>query len=44
GPEARFILFNFPTATTLTLATGGATVEGTIYAPRADFTDLDQSN
>lgn len=44
GPEARFILFNFPTATTLTLAPGGATVEGTIYAPRADFTDLDQSN
>ncbi|WP_027644559.1 choice-of-anchor A family protein [Salinispora oceanensis] len=44
GPEARFILFNFPTATALTLAPGGATVEGTIYAPRADFTDLDQSN
>lgn len=44
GPEARFILFNFPTATSLTLAAGGATVEGTIYAPRADYTDLDQSN
>ncbi|WP_018254466.1 choice-of-anchor A family protein [Salinispora mooreana] len=44
GPEARFILFNFPTATALTLAPNGATVEGTIYAPRADFTDLDQSN
>ncbi|TFV95369.1 collagen-binding domain-containing protein [Leifsonia flava] len=33
--QAPFILYNFPTATTVTV-TGGDSLEGTIYAPRAD--------
>ncbi|KRA12508.1 collagen-binding domain-containing protein [Leifsonia sp. Root60] len=33
--QAPYILYNFPTATTITV-TGGDSLEGTIYAPRAD--------
>ncbi|GAA2190957.1 hypothetical protein GCM10009848_41760 [Micromonospora lupini] len=44
GTQARYVLFNFPTATALTLTTGAATVEGTIYAPNASLTDLSASN
>ncbi|MFF0152742.1 collagen-binding domain-containing protein [Micromonospora sp. NPDC005203] len=44
GPQARYILFNFPTATALTLTQNAATVEGTIYAPNASLTDLSASN
>ncbi|MDR6905706.1 choice-of-anchor A domain-containing protein [Agromyces sp. 3263] len=35
GANAPFILWNFPEATSVTV-TGGATLEGTIYAPNAD--------
>ncbi|WP_244368250.1 choice-of-anchor A family protein, partial [Micromonospora echinofusca] len=44
GPQARYILFNFPTATSVTLTPDGATLEGTIYAPNATVTDLSASN
>lgn len=44
GNQARFILLNFPTATTLTLTPGAATVEGTIYAPNANLLDQSASN
>ncbi|MEU8003823.1 choice-of-anchor A family protein [Catellatospora sp. NPDC049111] len=44
GANAPFLLWNFPTATALTLATNGATLEGTLYAPRAALTDLSSSN
>ncbi|GAA0387917.1 hypothetical protein GCM10009541_33650 [Micromonospora gifhornensis] len=44
GEEARYILFNFPTATELTLTAESASLEGTIYAPNADLTDLASSN
>ncbi|WP_051704563.1 choice-of-anchor A family protein [Glycomyces sp. NRRL B-16210] len=40
---APYIIWNFPDATELTI-TGGDSVEGTIYAPRADFTDKSPSN
>lgn len=37
GPaQAYFLLWNFPTASAVTV-TGGDTLEGTIYAPRADL-------
>ncbi|CCH15815.1 conserved exported hypothetical protein [Micromonospora lupini str. Lupac 08] len=44
GPQARFILFNFPTATSVTLTDASATIEGTIYAPNADLNALTNSN
>ncbi|MEV0457686.1 choice-of-anchor A family protein [Catellatospora methionotrophica] len=44
GGNAPFILWNFPTVTTLTLAQNGATLEGTLYAPNAGLTDLSSSN
>ncbi|HEU5127760.1 MAG TPA: collagen-binding domain-containing protein [Glycomyces sp.] len=44
GVDAPYILWNFNDTTELTLLPGGATVEGSIYAPDADFTDLSISN
>lgn len=44
GTDAPYILWNFNGATELTLVPNGATVEGSIYAPDADFTDLSASN
>ncbi|SCL32442.1 conserved repeat domain-containing protein/choice-of-anchor A domain-containing protein [Micromonospora nigra] len=44
GEQARYILFNFPTATRITLPGSSATIEGTIYAPSADLVDLSASN
>ncbi|MCQ4210392.1 choice-of-anchor A family protein, partial [Streptomyces longispororuber] len=43
GAAAPYMLWNFPDATTITIADGD-TIEGTLYAPRADVTDLDASN
>ncbi|GAB3994570.1 hypothetical protein GCM10029992_09440 [Glycomyces albus] len=43
GEDAPYILWNFGDTTELTL-TGGDTVEGSIYAPNADFTDVAMSN
>ncbi len=43
GGVARYILWNFPTATTIAI-TGGNTVEGTVYAPRATITDTNSGN
>jgi choice-of-anchor A domain-containing protein len=44
GPQARFVLLNFPDATTITLPAGaGATVEGTIFAPAASLVDENSS-
>ncbi|MFJ4893817.1 collagen-binding domain-containing protein [Streptomyces sp. NPDC088788] len=43
GDQAPYILWNFPDATSITIADGDE-VEGTIYAPRATLTDLDASN
>jgi choice-of-anchor A domain-containing protein len=43
GASAPYILWNFNDATELTLA-GGDTVEGSIYAPNAAFTDLSATN
>ncbi|MEH1102364.1 choice-of-anchor A family protein [Micromonospora sp. CPCC 205561] len=44
GEQARYILFNLPTATSLTLTDDSATVEGTLYAPSADLNALTNSN
>nr|WP_191909874.1 choice-of-anchor A family protein [Microbispora cellulosiformans] len=45
GPDARYILINFPGAQEITLPAGsGATVEGTIYAPGATLIDDNASN
>ncbi|WP_196279351.1 choice-of-anchor A family protein [Catellatospora vulcania] len=44
GANAPYLLWNFPTATAITLATNGATLEGTLYAPNAALTDLSSSN
>ncbi|MCP2322647.1 choice-of-anchor A domain-containing protein/LPXTG-motif cell wall-anchored protein [Hamadaea flava] len=41
--QAPYILWNFPDATSLQHV-GGDSLEGTLYAPRADFVDLDPSN
>ncbi|MGC5289537.1 collagen-binding domain-containing protein [Micromonospora sp. DT231] len=35
GDQARYILFNLPTATSITLTEDSASLEGTIYAPNA---------
>ncbi|MGW0966554.1 collagen-binding domain-containing protein [Streptomyces sp. NPDC002516] len=43
GDQAPYILWNFADATDITIADGD-TVEGTIYAPRAELTDLDPAN
>lgn len=40
GVRAPYILWNFDGTTSLTLVPKSATVEGGIYAPDADFTDL----
>ncbi len=44
GNDARYVLLNFPTVTTLTLTPGAATIEGSIYAPDADLVDHSASN
>lgn len=44
GEQAPYILFNFPTATAITLTDASATLEGTIYAPNADVDALTNSN
>ncbi|MBV1852626.1 choice-of-anchor A family protein [Catellatospora tritici] len=38
--QAPFLLWNFPTASSITLPAAAATLEGTLYAPRADLVDL----
>jgi choice-of-anchor A domain-containing protein len=43
GPQAQFVLLNFPGATQITQVLG-STVEGTIFAPDAQLTDLSASN
>lgn len=43
GADAPYILWNFGDTTELTL-TGGDSVEGSIFAPNADFTDISISN
>ncbi|WP_241265598.1 choice-of-anchor A family protein [Streptomyces boncukensis] len=43
GNQAPYILWNFADATDITIADGD-TIEGTIYAPRAELTDLDPAN
>ncbi|WP_203690493.1 choice-of-anchor A family protein [Catellatospora coxensis] len=43
GTDAPFLLWNFPTATAITL-TGSSVLEGTLYAPNADVTDLNSNN
>ncbi|WP_460539738.1 collagen-binding domain-containing protein [Glycomyces halotolerans] len=43
GAQAPYILWNFNDATAVTLV-GGDTVEGSVYAPNADFTDLAPAN
>ncbi|MFF8986286.1 collagen-binding domain-containing protein [Streptomyces globisporus] len=43
GADAPYILWNFADATSITIAEGDS-LEGTIYAPRADLTDLDPAN
>ncbi|WP_460303993.1 collagen-binding domain-containing protein [Actinocorallia aurea] len=42
--SAPYVLWNFPTATSITMPQGGDSLEGTLYAPRAHLTDLDSSN
>ena len=45
GFDASYILWNFPTATQITQpSTEAASVEGTIYAPNADFIDASAGN
>ncbi|SEG48438.1 choice-of-anchor A domain-containing protein [Actinacidiphila yanglinensis] len=43
GPQAPYMLWDFPDAHTIDM-TSGDSLEGTVYAPGADFTDLDASN
>ncbi|WP_162181661.1 choice-of-anchor A family protein, partial [Glycomyces tenuis] len=43
GADAPYLLWNFSGTTELTLV-GGDTVEGSIFAPDADFTDLSVAN
>ncbi|WP_212830395.1 choice-of-anchor A family protein [Catellatospora sp. TT07R-123] len=42
--QAPFILWNFPTASSITLPSTAATLEGTLYAPNADLFDFAASN
>ncbi|MEU4470972.1 choice-of-anchor A family protein [Micromonospora sp. NPDC023888] len=44
GEQARSILFNFSTATSITLTDDSATLEGTIYAPNAALNAATNSN
>lgn len=44
GAEAPYILWDFPTATAITLPSGGHTIEGSILAPNAKLTDHDVNN
>jgi choice-of-anchor A domain-containing protein len=39
GTQSRYIMFNFATATSLTLTPAGHTVEGAVYAPNAALVD-----
>ncbi|MFZ3555944.1 collagen-binding domain-containing protein [Streptomyces sp. BH055] len=43
GTNAPYMMWDFPDATDITIADGDS-LEGTIYAPRANLTDLDASN
>ena len=43
GSQAPYMMWNFPTATSITV-TGGATIEGTLYAPNATLTWLPTQN
>lgn len=43
GQQAPYMLWDFPTATDITLASGDG-LEGTIYAPDAHLTDVDPSD
>lgn len=43
GDQAPYILWNFDDTTTLTIS-GGDSVEGTIYAPNAAYTNLSPTN
>ncbi|WP_176734562.1 collagen-binding domain-containing protein [Streptomyces sp. EN23] len=43
GTDASYILWNFADATDITIADGDF-LEGTIFAPNADLTDLDPAN
>ncbi|MFC8723478.1 collagen-binding domain-containing protein, partial [Kitasatospora sp. NPDC057198] len=43
GPQAPYVLWDFPDATDLTMATGDS-LEGTIYAPSAHLKDINGSN
>ncbi|NUR71533.1 MAG: choice-of-anchor A family protein [Hamadaea sp.] len=43
GAQAPYILWNFPDATRIE-DVGGDSLEGTLYAPRADFVDLNPTN
>ncbi len=42
GGDVAFIMWNFPTATTLTIS-GSSTIPGTIYAPAAAVIETDQN-
>ncbi|MBN6547790.1 collagen-binding domain-containing protein, partial [Actinacidiphila bryophytorum] len=43
GPQAPYMLWDFPDAENITMESGDS-LEGTVYAPGADFTDRDASN
>ncbi|MBO1334626.1 choice-of-anchor A family protein [Streptomyces sp. VRA16 Mangrove soil] len=43
GAQAPYMLWDFPDATKITIADGD-TLEGTLFAPSADVTDLDPAN
>ncbi|WP_419999091.1 collagen-binding domain-containing protein [Streptomyces boninensis] len=43
GEDAPYILWDFPDATDITIASGDS-IEGTIYAPSAKLTDIDPAN
>jgi choice-of-anchor A domain-containing protein len=43
GTAAPYVLWNFPKNTNVTL-TGGNSIDGTIYAPKADLVDLSSGN
>ncbi|WP_051733322.1 choice-of-anchor A family protein [Kitasatospora phosalacinea] len=43
GPQAPYVLWDFPDATDLTMASGDS-LEGTVYAPNAHLKDVNASN
>lgn len=43
GDAAPFVLWNFPQTTNLTLS-GSASIDGTVYAPRAHLVDQNDGN